>query len=103
MEIAVAYLQEQMEILRFDKRMLEINLKNGSLTETDYNTHLAKLNDMEAMSEKLVLDDSSSAATASEPMPEPAPVVNNNPFEATTAEASVSNTPTNNDPFGSGF
>ncbi|NQZ19670.1 MAG: hypothetical protein HRT44_10500 [Bdellovibrionales bacterium] len=68
----MAYLQEQMEILKLDKRLLEINLKNGSLTEEAYKAHLAQLADLEAQSEKLVLEELSGGQ--SEPEAPQAPV-----------------------------
>lgn len=95
----MAYLQEQMKILKFDKRMLEINLKNGSLTEADYKSYLSQLRDMEANSEKLVLEEGAAAPEA----PTPAPV-SNNPFgESVETNTTPVNTPPNSDPFGSGF
>lgn len=63
----MAYLQEQMEILKFDKRLLEANLKSGKITQDQYNQFLNQLTDVESQSEKLNLDDSS---TATEPAPE---------------------------------
>ena len=95
----MAYLQEQMEILKFDKRLLEINLKNGSLSEEDYKAHLAKLADLESQSEKLVLEDS--AASSSEPEVPQSPMGETNPMMEEAAQQPI--TPPNSDPFGSGF
>ena len=62
----MAYLQEQMEILKFDKRLLEINLKNGSITNEQYKQFLSQLEDVESQSEKINLDDSSAPAAQEE-------------------------------------
>lgn len=85
----MAYLQEQMKILKYDKRLLEINLKSGSITQDEYNKYLAQLSDMQNASEKLVLDES-----------------NHDDFNGSgpsQAEPKPSMTPPSSDPFGSGF
>ena len=88
----MSYLQQQMQYLKFDKRLLEINFKKGVITQEDYKKHLEALNNDEdnAMAIDLGGDavdkaDSLGAGAASE----------------TTQEAPVM--PANNDPFGSGF
>ena len=108
----MAYLQEQMDILKFDKRLLEINLKNGSLTENEYKTHLSQLNDVESQSEKLVLKDSPTAAAPAESVEQVGQVEQLgqveqpvSPLNSHSQEEAVpsSVTPPNRDPFGSGF
>jgi len=51
----MSYLRKQMNFLRFDKRLLELNLKTGIITQEEYNQHLQSLQDMESRSEKLRL------------------------------------------------
>ena len=78
----MAYLQEQMEILKFDKRLLEINLKNGSITNEQYKQFLSQLEDVESQSEKINLDDSSAPAAQEEAVAttEPATSADPNPY-----------------------
>ncbi len=78
----MAYLQEQMEILKFDKRLLEINLKNGSITNEQYKQFLSQLEDVESQSEKINLDDSSVPAAQEEAVAttEPATSADPNPY-----------------------
>ena len=86
----MSYLQKQMNFLRFDKRLLEINLKSGNITQSEYDQHIQALPDDEANAEKLELGKEEAESTMetmngdSHPAGEPA-------------------MPTNTDPFGSGF
>ena len=75
----MAYLQEQMEILKFDKRLLEINLKNGSITNEQYKQFLSQLEDVESRSEKINLDDSSAPAAQEEVVATTEPVTSADP------------------------
>ena len=86
----MAYLQEQMKLLKFDKRLLEINLKSGALSEADYNSYLNQLKDLTNQSEKLVLDDSNSDDR-------------DNLDSYGAKESPAPSTPPSSDPFGSGF
>lgn len=89
----MSYLREQMQYLKFDKRLLEINLKNGSITEEEYKQHLAGLNDDVANSEKVNLDSGNTEAV-NESMNG-----DSHPADTTTQPT----TPANSDPFGSGY
>ncbi len=51
----MSYLQKQMNFLRFDKRLLELNIKSGVISQEEYDQHLQSLQDMEGRSEKLRL------------------------------------------------
>lgn len=93
----MSYLQKQMDFLRFDRRLLEINLKNGTLSQTEYDQYLEKLSDSAGNAEKLELnDDSSDAALDS---------LNGGAQSAAqpVQQETAATTPTNTDPFGSGF
>ncbi len=81
--------QKQTYFSKFDKRLLEINLKNGFLTEADYQKHLAELRDDTDRAEKLDLNASTD---------------NDFPVKSPSLQAQeVVPTKTNNDPFGSGY
>lgn len=41
----MSYLQKQMNILKYDRRLLEHNLKTGAISEADYQKHLQDLRD----------------------------------------------------------
>ena len=89
----MSYLQQQMNLLKFDKRLLEINLKNGTITQAEYDQHIQALNDDEANATKVDLGgDSSDAADSMNGGSHPADSSSETPVM-----------PTNNDPFGSGF
>ncbi len=77
---------------KFDKRLLEINLKSGLLTETEYQKHLSELRDDTDRAEKLDLN-----AASDNDFPVKSPVNG----QAGTAEPTPART--NNDPFGSGY
>ena len=55
------YLQDQIKNLKLDKRMLEINFRNGSLSHEEYQKHLKNLPDMKDSCEALNLDSSDSS------------------------------------------
>lgn len=93
----MSYLQQQMQYLKFDKRLLEINLKNGSITEEEYKQHLSTLNDDVENSEKLNLDGDSTDAGLDTMNGE------SHPVEAPVETAEQPVMPTNTDPFGSGY
>ncbi len=91
----MSYLQQQMNFLKFDKRLLEINLKSGAITQQEYDQHIQNLSDVENNSMKLDL--ATEAEEASQSM-------NGDSHPASTeAEAAPATMPTNTDPFGSGF
>ncbi len=48
-----SYLEQQMNLLKFDKRLLEINFKNGQVSQDEYKKHLETLEDDEDKAEKL--------------------------------------------------
>lgn len=52
-------LNKAVENLKFDKRILEINLRLGRLTQDEYNQHLSGLADLEADSSKVDLEEDS--------------------------------------------
>lgn len=89
----MSYLQQQMNFLKFDKRLLEINLKNGTITQAEYDQHIQSLADDEANSMKVDLGGDSNDAADS---------MNGGSHPADTATEAPT-MPTNNDPFGSGF
>ena len=84
----MSYLQKQMNLLRYDKRLLEINISKGNITQTEYDQHISELPDDTANTEKLVLESDSAAQSA--------------PAQAPQQEQPVA-IPQNTDPFGSGF
>ena len=88
----MSYLQKQMNFLRFDKRLLEINLKRGNITREEYDQHIQNLPDDEANSEKLELgkDEAESSLDTMNGGSHP-------------ADNEATQIPTNTDPFGSGF
>jgi hypothetical protein len=91
----MSYLQKQMDLLRFDKRLLEINMKNGSLTQDQYNQYLSQLSDLENNAEKIELVEESDSSNES---------MNGESHPASSNEEQASaGTPPNTDPFGSGF
>ena len=90
----MSYLQNQMNVLKFDKRLLEINLKNGTITGDEYQQHLSGLKDNEANATQLDL-----AAEADEAKKESM----NGSQSAVETQSEPQSMPTNNDPFGSGF
>ena len=91
----MSYLQQQMNFLRFDKRLLEINLKKGTITEEEYQNHISNLQDDVDNSEKLDL--------ASEAETEANKSSMNGDSHPAEPVADATPAPTNNDPFGSGF
>ena len=90
----MSYLQNQMNVLKFDKRLLEMNLKNGTISESEYNQHLSALADVEKNATKLDL-----AAEADDAMREKL----NGSHGSGGSQKISSSMPANNDPFGSGF
>jgi TFIIF-interacting CTD phosphatase-like protein len=89
----MSYLQNQMNALRYDKRLLEMNLKNGTITHEEYDQFIKELRDDDGNATQLDLateaeDNISKMNGQSHPTG-----VNQEPPAA----------PTNNDPFGSGF
>lgn len=95
----MSYLRKQMQYLKFDKRLLEINMKSGTITAEDYQNHLGQLEDVEAKSESIDLEgennndsensntEESAATTTPDPTEPVAPTIN----------------PAHSDPFGSGY
>lgn len=49
-------LNKALENLKFDKRLLELNLKLGRVTQQEVDAHSKSLQDLEAQSEKLDLE-----------------------------------------------
>lgn len=93
----MSYLQNQMNVLKFDKRLLEINLKSGTITQAEYDQHLAALADQEANSQKIDLGADSSTDSATN-VAEEAPTQPQ--VDAVQQQPTM---PTNTDPFGAGF
>lgn len=52
-------LNKAVENLKFDKRLLDLNLRLGRLTEAEYNEHIKQLADLEADSLKLDIENKS--------------------------------------------
>lgn len=46
-EEIVGYLQKQMELLKFDQRLVNINLKRGNLSRDELQRHLDSISDSE--------------------------------------------------------
>ena len=90
----MSYLQNQMNVLKFDKRLLEINFKSGAITEDEYKQHLAALSDDEANA--MALDLASEAEEAAKESM-------NGSSPAGDGMGEQQSMPTNTDPFGSGF
>ncbi|MCB0378192.1 MAG: hypothetical protein KDD33_06845 [Bdellovibrionales bacterium] len=53
----MAYLQEQIKILKFDKRLLESNFRSGHISQEEYKQHLASLRDVTDNAGKIVFSD----------------------------------------------
>lgn len=51
-------LNKAVENLKFDKRLLDLNLRLGRLTQEEYSQHLQNLTDLEADSAKVDLEES---------------------------------------------
>ncbi len=49
-------LNKALENLKFDKRLLELNIKMGRLTQIEVDQHTKSLEDLEAQSEKLDIE-----------------------------------------------
>ena len=90
----MSYLQNQMNELKFDKRLLEINLKSGTVTQEEYQRHISALADDEANATQLDL--ASEAEESKQAM-------NGDSHPADATGESTPAMPTNTDPFGSGF
>ncbi len=88
----MSYLQKQMNVLKFDKRLLEMNYKNGNLTEEEYKQHLSTLKDDVANSESIEISNDNDSPDSLNG--------GHHPVEAPKESPAM---PTNNDPFGSGF
>lgn len=56
-------LNKALENLKFDKRLVDINVRQGRLTQEEYEQHLKTLKDLEADVEKLTLDESDADAS----------------------------------------
>ncbi len=89
----MSYLQNQMNALRFDKRLLEMNLKSGIITREEYDQFVTDLKDDKANATQLDL------ATEAEESQNAGQ--NETRSEELTNQSSPM--PTNTDPFGSGF
>ena len=64
----MSYLEQQMKFLKFDKRLMEIYLKNGSLTEQEYKEYLTTLDDCSHKAEGWTLDSDRNAKKSPEPI-----------------------------------
>lgn len=53
-------LNKAMQTMKYDKRLLDLNLRAGLISQDDYNQHLKQLEDLEANSEIINLEDNSS-------------------------------------------
>lgn len=86
----MSYLEQQMNLLKYDKRLLEINLKSGAITRAEFDQHIKSLKDEVDRSERMTLEgDNDDFGTA----------MNGHNHPSST----LKKTPTNNDPFGSGY
>lgn len=57
-------LNKALENLKFDKRLVDINVRQGRLTQEEYDQHLKTLKDLEADVEKLNLEDSDTESSS---------------------------------------
>jgi hypothetical protein len=88
----MSYLQKQMSMLKFDKRLTELNYKSGILTPEEYQKHIESLPDRSSQASQIQLKSDGDAAqpngadrgaqpTASEPTQQsPAIPINADPF-----------------------
>ncbi len=53
-------LNKAVENLKFDKRLLDLNLRLGRITQDEHDTHQNQLSDLEAESVKIDIDNKSS-------------------------------------------
>ena len=54
-------LNKAYENFKFDKRLLDLNLRLGNLTKEEYEKHMKSLEDLEANSEKIEFEDQKSS------------------------------------------
>ncbi len=54
-------LNKNAENMKYDNRLLDINLKLGLLTKEEYEQHLKSLKDVEAESEKIDIEEQNSS------------------------------------------
>ncbi len=94
----MSYLEEQMNLLKFDKRLLEINFKNGSLSEDEYKKHLETLEDNGDKAEGLSLG-SDRKKDQEESVNDSSDLTDDENKEGTEPTTSS----INSDPFGSGY
>ncbi len=50
-------LNKAYEKLKFDKRLLDLNLRLGNLTQEEYDKHMKSLEDLESNSEKIEFEE----------------------------------------------
>lgn len=93
----MSYLQEQMKVLKFDKRLLEMNFKKGTINQDDYKNHINQLPDDVNNAEALSLD------SDSDKQEEAAATPTEETAGATDMHGAPSVSSTNTDPFGSGY
>ena len=86
----MSYLQQQMNFLKYDKRLLEMNLKNGTVTAEEYTTHIEQLKDDAANAEQVKFE-SEKETPVQESM------------NGESHPADTQNFTPNTDPFGSGY
>ena len=99
-----SYLEKQINFLKFDKRLLEINFKNGSITRNEYKKHLETLEDDVDRAEKLGLksdQENKSQQKSMDNLSDSDPMDNTETEPETTEPDSPSSI--SNDPFGSGY
>ena len=96
-----SYLEEQMGLLKFDKRLLEINFKNGSLSEEEYKKYLESLEDDVDKAEELGFhSDNKSQGQEGESLDQPSDSMDDTNKENSEPDADIS---PDNDYFGSGY
>jgi hypothetical protein len=87
----MSYLQKQMNQMKYDKRLLEINLKQGNITREEYDQYVENLADSAGNSMKLELSPETEDSRS---------YMNGDSHPASPKPPTM---PTNSDPFGSGF
>lgn len=53
-------LNKALENMKFDSRLLDLNLRLGRLTQEEYDAHIKSLEDLEKNAEKIDIEDSTS-------------------------------------------
>lgn len=61
-------LKPAMEKLKFDKRMIDLNLRNNVVSDSEYDTHKNSLQDLEGSYENISIEEGAAPANYQEEM-----------------------------------